>query len=461
MFVRWNARHLSTGLVASWIGFAAPLAALAALLAACERPFVEPERPEIEIVSPDLTTIFPNTKLQLEVRVDGPRGIERVEVNGDTLTYDPEQQLWLFDFALRFGLNRLVFAAIDVDDRTTMDTVYAMHGTFSVDRNTPLLPEPRGGHTATLLDDGRLIILGGTRTVTADALDSGLKWFPPEGDIEPLGSSLFAARTGHTASLLPDGRILILGGAIREPTETVQDLVETAEIFDPETETFRQITVDGDPIRRAFHTASVHRDGDQVFVDIYGGLGDTQYRPSPSFGVRRDLRRFVLQDGALMALSPAPGPSLDYALWGHTQTRPFLFDQSANRRFVVTGMSTAGADPEAVGFLIAYGSAAGILQQSLPPPNRPRTRHAAAFVGNGFVGFFAGHAGAASSPINDVEVFSDEAERYFIFPESNVLLRRYGLSATNLPDGRILLVGGYFSAGQASVATSIVRLPFL
>lgn len=435
------------------------LTAVALLLTACERPFVEPERPDIEIVSPDLSTIFPNTKLQLQVRASGPRSIQVVEVNGDSLTFDPDQQLWVFDYALRFGLNRLVFAATDADDRTSFDTVYAMHGTFTIDRTTPGLPQPRGGHTATLLDDGRLIVIGGTRDLTSEGYATGLTWSLGDEAFQPLNTSMGGPRTGHSATLLPDGRILILGGARRGTLDDLQNLVETVEIFDPSDETFRSIPFEGDPIRRALHTASLHRSGDQIFVDLYGGRGDVRYRPAPELGIRQDLRRFVFRNDSLIAISPAPGPSLDYAMWGHSQSVLDRFEQGANRRYLIAGTRSAEAEP--VAFRLGYEPALGILQEDTGTPNRARRRHASALVTDRFVGVFGGFGESRSAPLNDVEIYAGQAGRFFIFPESNVLLRRYGLTATNLSDGRILLVGGYFSAGQGSDATSAVRIPFL
>lgn len=444
------------------VGLVPVLISVVILIAACERPFVEPERPDIEVVSPDLSIIFPNTKIQLQIRATGRRAVERVEIDGDSLTYDPDEQVWVLDHALRFGLNRLILAAIDIDDRVTFDTIYAMHGTLNVDRNAPSLPQPRGGHTATLTLDGRLYILGGTATIHTEAYATGLAWNVLDDDeMRPLATEMAAARTGHTASLLPDGRILILGGSSREPLERVQDLVETIELFDPATETFHLIPFEGGPIRRAYHTATVHDEGGQVFIDLYGGIGDIRYGSDPALGVRDDVRRFVLRNDSLVALSPSLGPGLNYALWGHSQTAPFRAAGSAGPRYIVTGLTTDDGTARGEAFMLRYDASSGLIQQNVRPPNEPRVRHAATRVGDGFVGVFGGHQGSTTLPINDAEIFSDEARRFFIFPESSVLLRRFGHSATNLGDGRILLVGGYFSGGQGSVATSMAQIPFL
>lgn len=435
------------------------LAALA--IAGCERPFVEAERPRIEVVEPDLTTIFPNTKLDLQVRLRAERTVERVEVNGDSLGFDPQERLWVIDYALHPGLNRLIFAVTDADNNTTLDTVYAMHGSLNVDRNLPNLPEPRGGHTATLSDAGTVYIIGGTSSTSSDARASAAAWSAGQFQFRGITGEMAVPRTGHTATLLPDRQILILGGSREEPLDDILDLVETAEVFDPVSETFRTIPTRGQPIRRAYHTATLHRQGDDVFVDLYGGRGDIQYGSNPTLGTRRDLRRFIFRNDSLIAVSPAPGPALDFALWGHTQTELRAFNPSVDKHFLVAGTNYTGGGDEDVSFVMDYTSQTGIAQRTTGTLVHPRTRHASVLLTDGFVGTFGGFRAEPSVPLNDVEIYSEEAGQFFAFPPSNILLRRFGLTATKLPDGRILLVGGYFSAGQGVATTSVVRIPSL
>ena len=65
------------------------------------------------------------------------------------------------------------------------------------------------GHSATLLDDGRVLIVGG-KDAMGDVLASAGIWDPADRSFSPTGS-LIGARSGHSAFRLSDGRVLVVG----------------------------------------------------------------------------------------------------------------------------------------------------------------------------------------------------------------------------------------------------------
>lgn len=118
------------------------------------------------------------------------------------------------------------------------------------------------GQTATLLPDGRVLKIGGLE-------DDG-----PMSAALIEGSSIHVqfARAWHTATMLPDGTILIVGGmgADGQP-------VDTAEIFNPDTRTSDLLTT-LDPrssiTPRVYHTATLLTEGLVLISGGVSGKGD-------------------------------------------------------------------------------------------------------------------------------------------------------------------------------------------
>ena len=98
-------------------------------------------------------------------------------------------------------------------------------GTFETTGSTNV---PRTGHTATLLADGRVRIAGGSDFARAELYDAVTGTFT-------LTGSMIMPRNSHTATLLRDGRVLIAGGV---NWTGISGWVYSAELYDPLTGTF-------------------------------------------------------------------------------------------------------------------------------------------------------------------------------------------------------------------------------
>ena len=132
----------------------------------------------------------------------------------------------------------------------------------------PMLDGTGTGSTATLLPDGRVLVAGGRITdpqyYPYVAIATSEVYDPATGQFAPTGN-LTIARTSHTATLLPNGTVLIAGG-FTKPSNPGDDapVTNTTEIFDPRTNTFSPGQAMATP--REGHTATLLPDATILFV---------------------------------------------------------------------------------------------------------------------------------------------------------------------------------------------------
>jgi N-acetylneuraminic acid mutarotase len=149
---------------------------------------------------------------------------------------------------------------------SAVQTLNVVENTFVSDaRDTG----PRVLHTATLLTDGRVLIAGGdqgvpnlTPTIAANTPVAGTysqitataEVFDPTTSTFSFVGSLLTARFEHTATLLNDGRVLVVGGGNSNAVA-----LSSTEIYDPATQSWSA----GPALAtaRALHTAALLSDG--------------------------------------------------------------------------------------------------------------------------------------------------------------------------------------------------------
>ena len=135
--------------------------------------------------------------------------------------------------------------------------------------------EGRVDFTATLLPDGRVLVTGGDLGYDAvpRALATAELYDPATGSWAATGSML-QGRYRHTATLLPDGRVLVAGGNVNGSQQLgVRCCLATAELYDPATGTW---SATGNLIAaRVDHIASLLPDGTVLVAggDSYPNTG--------------------------------------------------------------------------------------------------------------------------------------------------------------------------------------------
>jgi hypothetical protein len=190
--------------------------------------------------------------------VDGP--IETINSSNSAELYDPGTGTWAatgsmlaprFEYTttvMRDG-SVLVAGGHDDGELASAERFDPISGTWSA---TGAMVTPRYGHTATLLSDGRVLVAGGE---TGDQVISAELYDPDSGTWTATGATA-TSRFGHTATLLPDGRVLVAGG--------LQDGFPDgpyAELYDPISGTWAAAGTMITPTPRGGSTATLLPDG--------------------------------------------------------------------------------------------------------------------------------------------------------------------------------------------------------
>ncbi|MBM7113325.1 Kelch repeat-containing protein [Archangium primigenium] len=193
--------------------------------------------------------------------------------------YDPATGTWSATGSLRFA--RATHEAVRLaDGRVLVVGGWATHGT--IERSAELYDPatgtwsptgsthyPRRGHTLTPLRDGRVFLEG----VEGGSSTSEV-YSPATGTWSKAGTPPGSRRRAHAAAPLPDGTVLVTGGAVG-----LQDYLSVTEVYDPVTDTFR----DAADLReaRAYLTATSLFDGSVLVTGgERGGTLVERYEPA-------------------------------------------------------------------------------------------------------------------------------------------------------------------------------------
>lgn len=274
------------------------------------------------------------------------------------------------------------------------------------------------GMAAVALLDGSVLLSGGC---SASDLSKGTAraWLCRDGWVSPLSAHMTCIRWGHTATRLKDGRVLITGLARQNDTDA-----QTAELYDPVTHTF---TATGPMTQcRGHHAATLLRDGR---VLITGGL-DQRANPTataeffhPATGTFVAAQHNMLQARAHHTATAVAGGCVLIV----SDTSAELFTD-ANDSFVATAA-----------------------------PGIRRLRHAATALADGRVLVAAGYEpGWVGQPYEEIWSVNNTWQRVSTTGTASADGARFGSTATLLPDGRVLLVGGstYLNPFQTSPTVS-------
>lgn len=280
-------------------------------------------------------------------------------------------------------------------------------------------------HTATLLQDGRVLVVGGGPGPDAAALESTEIYDPGSGAWTQAGD-LVEARGGHTATRLSDGRVLVVGGRPGGDSPAVA----SAEMFDPSDGTW--LPAAGPEQPRSLHTATLLQDGRVLVaggeISDEGGILESAeiFDPSTdswvSAGKMAQARAFqsatLLEDGRVLVAGGSSAPGLGFL------ASVELYDPSAGTWSTTTSMQIA------------------------------RGGHAAALLSEGRLLVAGGRTGRGW-PLPRAEVYDVLTSSWT--PVSSMRRPRYSHTATVLEDGRVLVVGLGLGFRQQGLSENVRR----
>ena len=317
-------------------------------------------------------------------------------------------------------------------------------GTFST---TGSLATGRSYQTATLLPNGKVLVVGGFGSAAVPYLSSAELYDPASGTFSATGS-LANGRYVHTATLLPNGKVLIAGGY-----GTPSGTLSSAELYDPATGTFSATGRLG--TARYRHTATLLPNG-KVLIAGGGGFPFVSsaelYDPaSGTFSAAGNLAVARQMHTATLL----PNGKVLIAGGGGALSSAELYDP-ASGAFTTTGsLATPRAGHTATllpngTVLIAGGyNSKYVSLAELFDPTRgtftasgglatARSGHSATLLTNGQVLIVGGANGAY---LSSAELY-DPATGTFN-PTGNLAFARSGHTATLLANGQVLIAGGY------------------
>jgi hypothetical protein len=264
------------------------------------------------------------------------------------------------------------------------------------------LSQPRMGHSATLLSGGKILVVGGW---DGSAYVASAELYDPSKGTWTVTGSLNQERQYHTATELPDGRVLVTGGWNDSFTLT------SAELYDPATG--RWTVTDSLSQPRDSHTATLLPNGKVLVV---GGWGTTSYLASAE-----------LYDPATGKWNAAT--RLNLARGYHTATR--LKD---GKVLVAGGYDESGLPASTA----LYDPDTG-LWETTRPLGQARYYHTATLLQDGRI-LVSGGFGGDNKPIASTELYDPTTGLWS--STTSMAEARSMHTATLLPSGRVIALGG-------------------
>ncbi len=286
---------------------------------------------------------------------------------------------------------------------------------------TGALHSPHSNHTATLLPDGKVLIAGGRADNISGVSVAAAEIYDPQTGEWAITGPLAAARQNHTATLLPGGAVLVAGGLGINNYNTL----DSAERYDPASGAWTATI----PLihARSQHTATLLNDGRVLVAGGSDSLKSELYDPATELWT--DAGQIILNTFGHTATLLANGKVL--LAGGEYVAGPLLMTSNRGTLY----------DPATASWTATGSMAIG------------HESHTATRLSDGRV-LVAGLGYASGSP-NSAELYDPGTG---IWATAAALIAPRGHhTATLLPGGQVLVAGGYgVNIGSAAELYGVV-----
>lgn len=343
-------------------------------------------------------------------------------------------------------------------------TIKGVSGTFAL-TGTPSIA--RDCHSATLLQNGTVLIAGGRNGNTA--LSSAELFDPATGSFTPTGS-LATARCAHSATLLQNGQVLVAGG-YNFGSNGGLPTITAAEIYDPGTGTFSATGPLG--TGRSGHSATLLADGKVLVAGGLNSNGGYSYVTLASAELYDPVAATFSATGSMNAARSAPAALLNNGQvlvaggssigTGGPYASAELYDPTAGTFSFTGSLNSAragntstllqngevliaggnGADGAVVSGEL-YDTSSGTFSNT-GSLNAGESGQTATLLANGQVLLVGGESFAIAQQLLNSSQLYDPASGVFIF-NAPTNYARFFLSATLLNNGQVLITGQETSA---------------
>jgi len=387
--------------------------------------------------------------------------------------YDPIAGVWTNANAMNFGratatatlmLDGRVLVAGGTDGSNALNSAEIYDPATSQWTLTSPLNQGRSRHTATLLTNGTVLIAGGydgSNTLVSAEL------FDPATGLWTLVNQMNGSREYHSAILMMDGRVLVAGGS---GTNAVS---KKAEIFDPAGETW--IVTGSLNFNRAQHAASMLPNG---MVLITGGSSAyaEQYDPAsgtwttntvPMNFARTQHTATLLPGGRILVAGGDVSSQASRSAETYSSTNGFWTTKAvANAgvdcmtllsdgralatggawEFYVTNMYGQTKVFEGLSNAQTYDFTTGVWT-GISPMNLARYGHTMTLLPDGKVMVAGGYFHLTNGMFQTGKIYATNSELFDPVTgtwsiSGSLNYPRFGHTATLLPNGKVLVIGG-------------------